>query len=171
VPSRPPIPGIDGKNVHNVLDIDSGRVKIPQGSRVVVCGGGLSGCESALALAMEGCSVTVVDRIAESDFASGAHDLTRNMLMYLLKEHNVLLIGEHLVRSIGDGEVELEDKHWRYTTLAADAVVEAFGQKSNQAMAQRFFELIPDVYYVGDCLEVKNIMHANFTAYDRACNI
>jgi hypothetical protein len=38
-------------------------------------------------------------------------------------------------------------------------------------MIDRFFELIPDVYYVGDCLEVKNIMNANFTAYDRSCNI
>jgi hypothetical protein len=38
-------------------------------------------------------------------------------------------------------------------------------------MADRFFERIPDVYYVGDCAEVKNIMNANFTAYDRCCNI
>jgi pyruvate/2-oxoglutarate dehydrogenase complex dihydrolipoamide dehydrogenase (E3) component len=171
VPARPPIPGLDGANVFNVLDVDSGRAEIPGGSRVVVCGGGLSGCESALALAMAGCTVTVVDQLPEDQFASGAHDLTRNMLLYLLKERGVTLLGERLVRRVGERSVEIEDKGWKYAALDADFVVEAFGQKKNQPMLDRFFELIPDVYYIGDCLEVKNIMHANFSAYDRSCNI
>ncbi|MDR3209414.1 MAG: FAD-dependent oxidoreductase [Oscillospiraceae bacterium] len=171
VPVRPQIPGIDGHNVFNVLDIDSGRVKIQPGARVVICGGGLSGCESALALSMEGCLVTVVDMIPESEFASGAHDLTRNMLLHLLRERGVPLIGEHFVRSVSDGRVAVEDKSWRFKALEADVVVEAFGMRRNQEMANRFLELIPDVYSVGDALAVKNIQHANLTAYDRSCNV
>ncbi|MDR0838959.1 MAG: FAD-dependent oxidoreductase [Oscillospiraceae bacterium] len=170
VPARPPIPGIDGKNVYNVIDVDSGRVTIPKGSRVVVCGGGLSGCESAIALAMEGNTVTVVDMIPVSEFASGVHDLVKSMIEMLLEQHGVTLIGEHLVREIGD-KVKIEGKDWSFAELDADYVVDAFGMKKNQPMIDRFFELIPDVYYVGDCLEVKNIMNANFTAYDRSCNI
>ena len=50
-------------------------------------------------------------------------------------------------------------------------MVDAFGRKPNATMAQRFFELIPDVYYVGDCGQVRNIMYANLTAYDTCCNI
>jgi pyruvate/2-oxoglutarate dehydrogenase complex dihydrolipoamide dehydrogenase (E3) component len=171
VPARPQIPGLDGVNVHNVLDIDSGRAKVPKGSKVVVLGGGLSGCESALALAMEGNAVTVVDMLPAEDFASGGHDLARNMLMQLLADNGVALIGENLVRSIADGRVEVEDKNWKMRYLEADCIVEAFGMKRNAEMVERFFELIPDVYYVGDCAEVKNIMNANFTAYDRSCNI
>ncbi|MDR2502479.1 MAG: FAD-dependent oxidoreductase [Oscillospiraceae bacterium] len=171
VPGRPAIPGIDAENVFNVLEIDSGRVKIAPGARVVVCGGGLSGCESALALAMEGCAVTVVDMIPVADFANGAHDLTRNMLLHLLRENGVELIGEHIVRSIGDGRVAVEGRDWKFKALDADVVVEAFGMTSNAEMRDQFFELIPDVYYVGDCAEPKNILRANFTAYDRALNI
>ncbi|MDR2771835.1 MAG: NAD(P)/FAD-dependent oxidoreductase [Clostridiales Family XIII bacterium] len=171
VPARPPIPGLDGEKVHNVLDVDSGRVKFPQGSRIIVLGGGLSGCESALALAMEGCAVTIVDRIKTDDFASGGHDLARNMLMQLLADNKVELIGETLVRSVAGGKVEIEDKNWKIRYPEADFIVEAFGMKKNQAMIDRFFELIPDVYCVGDCAQVKNIMNANFTAYDRSCNI
>ena len=52
-----PIPGIDRENVHHVLDVDTGRAAV--GERVVVCGGGLSGTESALQLAMDGKKVTV----------------------------------------------------------------------------------------------------------------
>lgn len=54
-------PGLDRDNVYGVRDVDSGRKKVS--GKVVVCGGGASGCESALALAMEGCEVTLVDRV------------------------------------------------------------------------------------------------------------
>jgi 2-enoate reductase len=172
--------------VFNVLDVDSGRKTIPDGSRVVVCGGGLSGCESALALAMKGCDVTIVDMIPVEEFAQGGHDLARSMLLFMLKnnrldimkerdpelkEGKVELIGSSLVRSVENGQVVIEDKNWKLRTIEADYVVEAFGMKKNQEMVDRFFELIPDVYSVGDCAEVKNIMNANFTAYDRASNI
>jgi pyruvate/2-oxoglutarate dehydrogenase complex dihydrolipoamide dehydrogenase (E3) component len=55
------IPGIDGGNVKHVLDVDNGRAEV--GKKVVVCGGGLSGQACALALAMEGKEVTVLDMI------------------------------------------------------------------------------------------------------------
>ena len=168
VPMRPPVPGIDNANVYNVLDVDSGR-KTPKG-KIVVCGGGLSGCESALELAMAGNEVKVVDMIPLDEFAMGSHDLTRTALLAMLRDNNVELIGECLVREITDNGVKVEAKDWSYRTLEADYVVEAFGMKAN-ADKDRFFELIPDVYYIGDALEVKNIMNANFTAYDKACNI
>jgi 2,4-dienoyl-CoA reductase-like NADH-dependent reductase (Old Yellow Enzyme family)/thioredoxin reductase len=169
VPKRPPIPGLDSNNVFNVLEVDSGRQTVS--GKVVVCGGGVSGCESALTLAMAGCSVAVVDTIPVADFGKDIHPLTLNMLLALLREHNVQLIGEHLIRKITAAGVEIEGKDWQTRTLEADYVVDALGMQKNQEMVDRFFELIPDVYYVGDCAEVKNIMHANFTAYDRCCNI
>ena len=66
----PPIPGIDRENIHHVLDVDTGRVKV--GDTVVVCGGGLSGMESALELSNEGKKVTVVDMIPVEEFAQGS---------------------------------------------------------------------------------------------------
>jgi NADPH-dependent 2,4-dienoyl-CoA reductase/sulfur reductase-like enzyme len=169
VPARPPVPGITGDNVYNVLDVDSGRVK-PRG-RVVVCGGGLSGCESAIALAMEGCEVTVIDQIGARNFAFGTHRITRSMVFYLLEEYKVKLIGDHLVREIRADGVLVEGRDWSYQTFEADAVVDAFGMRKNSVAADPFLELIPDVYYIGDCAEVKNILYANLTAYDTCCNI
>jgi len=168
VPARPPIPGINNANVFNVLEVDSGRQKVS--GRVVVCGGGVSGCESALALAMEGCEVTVVDCIPAKDFASGMAHITRNMLLALLQDYNVTVLGEHLVRAIDQDGVHVEDKCWNNKVLRADYVVEAFGMKRNPAI-DIFFELIPDVYYIGDCAEVSNIKMANLRAYDLASNL
>jgi 2,4-dienoyl-CoA reductase-like NADH-dependent reductase (Old Yellow Enzyme family) len=107
-PVRPDIPGIDNDNVFNVLDVDSGRRRLS--GRVVVCGGGISGCESALGLALEGCEVTVVDMIPEDRFAEGVMEITRSMLLSLLNDHNVKLIGDHIVRSIDDEGVHIEGK-------------------------------------------------------------
>ena len=160
---------MDGANVYNVLDVDSGRKK-PAG-KVVVCGGGLSGCESALALAMEGCDVTVVDMIPVDDFASGAADITREMLLMLLEEHNVGKIGDHIVRCVDDEGVHIEGRDWKYRTLAADYIVDAMGMKSNAAFAESFMDLLPDVFVVGDAYEVKNIKNANLSAYNVCWNI
>ncbi|NLL52173.1 MAG: FAD-dependent oxidoreductase [Peptococcaceae bacterium] len=169
VPLKPPVPGLNLKNVYNVLDVDSGRAKLS--GRIVVCGGGLSGCESALQLAMDGCEVTIVDQIEEQDFASGLHPITRQMLLYLLEEYKITKLGRHIVRSITKEGVAVEDKDWNQKTLPADYVVEAFGMKSNTAAIEPFRYLIPEVYVIGDAYEVKNIKNANLKAYDLCCNI
>lgn len=168
-PARPPIPGTDYANVYNVLDVDSGRAR-PAG-KVVVCGGGASGCECALALAMEGCDVTVVDMIPADDFAIDMNHITRVMLLTLMNDNKVRLIGDHLVRSIDADGVHIEGRDWEHGTLKADYVVEALGMKSNKTLADSFVELIPDVHVVGDACEVKNIGSANLTAYNCCCNI
>jgi 2,4-dienoyl-CoA reductase-like NADH-dependent reductase (Old Yellow Enzyme family)/thioredoxin reductase len=168
-PVLPEIPGIRNPNVFNVLDVDAGRVKLS--GKVVVCGGGISGCESALGLALEGCSVTVVDMIPETRFAEGVMDITRTMLLSLLHDNHVTFIGDHIVRSIDENGVHIEGRDWSCKTLEADFVVESFGMASDRETADLFTELIPEVYVVGDALEVRNIKHCTLTAYNCCCNI
>jgi len=168
VPVVPPIRGMDSAKVKCVLDVDSGREKIS--GRVVVCGGGLSGMESALALAMEGCEVTVVDMKPEREFAEDASTCLRGMLLKLLDDYKVKLLGDHIIREVNDDGVLVEGRDWRYQLLEADYVVNALGMKPNPA-AEAFRELTPYVYFVGDCDKVGNVLNANLTAYDRSCNI
>jgi pyruvate/2-oxoglutarate dehydrogenase complex dihydrolipoamide dehydrogenase (E3) component len=168
IPSKPPVPGLDRENVYSVLDVDSGRKKVA--GKVVMCGGGLSGLESALALGMDGCDVTVVDMIPTEEFGSDAKRILRGTLFKLLADNNVKLIGNHIIREIGDGYVDVEGMDWKYQRLQADYVVNALGMIPNPAR-DIFKELMPFVYYVGDCDSVKSIMNANYNAYDRCCNI
>ncbi len=168
VPASPPIPGMDGDNVCSVLDVDSGRKKIS--GTVVVCGGGLSGLESALALGMEGCDVTVVDMIPIEDFGADANVCLRGMLLKLLDDYGVKQLGSHVVREVGEGYVKVEGHDWKCHKLEANYVVNALGMVPNP-IKDAFYELMPFVYYVGDCNAAKGIMNANYTAYDRSCNI
>ena len=167
VPSDPPIPGLDSPNVFSVLDVDSGRKKLS--GKVVVCGAGLSGCESAVQLAMDGCDVTLIDQIPEEKFAQGLHPITYQMLVFLLDEHNIKKVPNHIIRSIDENGVVAEGMDWKTETFEADYVVNAFGMKSNPDSLEPFLKLMPDVYVIGDAGEVKNIKNANRTAYNICC--
>ena len=152
--------------MHHVLDVDTGRAEV--GQNVVVCGGGLSGTESALQLAIEGKNVTVVDMIPVEQFAKDHSPAPREMLLQLLEQHNVKLIGSVRVSEINDNGVVIKDADCTETTLACDDVVAAFGMRKNDALFRQMQELIPDVYAVGDCNVVKNIKNANHVAFNMA---
>ena len=119
-PFDPPVPGLDRDNVYGVRDVDSGRKKVS--GKVVVCGGGASGCESALALAMEGCEVTLVDRVEADRFASGMIHITRGMLMALLEEYGVRILDDRNVEAIDEDGVHIQDRNWRREVIPADYV-------------------------------------------------
>lgn len=161
-----PVPGIDRENVCHVLDVDTGKAET--GNTVVVCGGGLSGMESALELAMQGKCVTVVDMISVAEFARDHSPAPRGMLLERLEEYGVKLVGDSRVTGFTDTGVEIEDKNWRHRVLPADSIVTAFGMKKNDRLVCELRSLLPDVYVVGDCNEVKNIMNANQSAFNMA---
>lgn len=160
------IPGIDRANVHHVLDVDTGREET--GDNVVVCGGGLSGMECALGLAMQGKKVTVVDMIPAGSFAHEATPHTRGMLLSLLETYGVKKIGDSRVCAFSEEGVEIEDRNWKKQVLKADDIVTAFGMKKNDALYQELKELLPEVYAIGDCDIVRNIKHANQQAFHLA---
>jgi 2,4-dienoyl-CoA reductase-like NADH-dependent reductase (Old Yellow Enzyme family)/thioredoxin reductase len=163
------IPGIDGGNVKHVLDVDNGRAEV--GKKVVVCGGGLSGLECALALAMEGKEVTVLDMIPAECFAESMSFIARNMLMHLLKENNIRLVGSSVVERFTDKGVEIIDSKFRRSAFDADTIVTAFGMKANDEMIGKFSEIVPETYVVGDCGGVSNIYTANHSAFNYAVEV
>lgn len=165
----PPIPGINRANVHHVLDVDTGRVSV--GDTVVVCGGGLSGMESALELSNEGRKVTVVDMIPVGEFARDHSPAPRGMLLELLAKNGVKLIGSSRVTAFTDEGVVIEDHDWHRTVLPCDDVAAAFGMRKNDALLNALREVMPDVYAVGDCNEVKNIKNANQIAFNLALDL
>lgn len=165
----PPIPGIDRENIHHVLDVDTGRVKV--GDTVVVCGGGLSGMESALELSNEGKKVTVVDMIPVEEFAKDHSPAPRGMLLQLLEKNGVKLIGSSRVTAFTDEGVVIENQKGERSVLPCTDVVAAFGMKKNDKLLNELRQLIPDVIAVGDCNEVKNIKNANQVAFNMALEI
>lgn len=164
--AKPPIPGIDGANVVDVVAVDTGRAAT--GNRVVICGGGLSGLECALALAMEGRDVTVVDMIPVDEFGKDVVVFQENMLKMLLEKHGVKLVGSQKVRRITDKGVEAMDKTWNTHFHPADTVVVALGLKPRTDAVAELSGLVAETYVVGDCGRGRAIHDANHMAFNYA---
>ena len=154
----------------DVVSADCGRAEI--GQRVVVCGGGMSGLECALGLAMEGKDVTVVDMVPVDQFAGEIVFFTRNMLLAQLKQYGVKLVGDSKVEAITEKGVETIDRNWKRVTYEADTVVSAFGLKSNTEDFETLTRLVPETYIVGDCGDgAKSIGNANYTAFHQLVEV
>jgi 2-enoate reductase len=128
-PIIPPIKGIDGNNVVDVVDAHKNGVK---GQNVVICGGGLSGCDLALELAMNGKKVTVIEMLGE--FARDVMAINKISLMRLLNENKVTLLANSKVIEIDSAGVIIEKKDGTKEKISADAVITAFGQCSDNSL-------------------------------------
>lgn len=162
----PPIPGIDGDNVVSVVDVDRG--KAATGSKVVVCGAGMSGAECAMGLGHDGKDVTVIDLLTEEQLYGGMKDFTRPVFMQRLEENGVKRMYEVAVKEITDKGVVVSHKDGTEQLLEADTVVTAFGIKPDQALISQLKEIIPETYIIGDAHKVGLIGDATNNAW-RIC--
>lgn len=166
--AKPPIPGIEKAIM--ARDVDYGTVKV--GNKVIVCGGGLTGCETALQLAREGKDVTVIDMIPESDFAKGQFYIIRSSLMAEIKKAGVKFAGNLRIKEYTDNGIIVTDKAGNEFEMKADTVVNALGLKADDTLYKEIKAEMPwDTYGAGDCLCSKNIYNATFSAFNIAVEI
>ena len=163
------VPGIDKDKVATATDLLLGRKK--PGESVVIVGGGLVGCETALWLAQQGKKVTIVEILSEL-MAAGlpVPHQSRMMLLDLLKFHKVnISANTNFLEVSGDGIV-VEDKSHR-RMLSADTVVMAIGLEPEQELYSSLIGKVPNLYLIGDARRPQNIMYAIWDAYEVARNI
>lgn len=171
VPLRPPIPGVDSRNIFGVQILDDGvavRAALEEGlARAVVVGGGYIGLEMAEALCRRGLDVTLVEAAAhpmttlDADMAGQLRDAMVGM--------GVTVYDGEAVRAFEstDGRVSAVVTDAR--TVPADIVILGLGARPNVALAkdagipvgpsggvavdQRMRTKIEGVWAAGDCVE------------------
>ena len=158
VPAVPPIPGIDGPGVVNVIDAHL-NPSLVKGQNIVVCGGGASGCDCALELAMEGRSVTIIEMMDE--LAPGMIIDNRNPLMFRLEDYHVKGLTGTKISRIEGGAVYATGRDGAEIRIDADTVITAFGMKPLNAPANEIRDrYAPITTVVGDCGKVAQIGEA-----------
>lgn len=134
VPFTPNIPGMDHAKVVDIMSAHRDETLL-KGENIVVCGGGLSGCDAALEYASEkGKKVTVVEMLDEC--AKDAMFINKITLFTKLAENGVTLMTNTKVVAVADDGVHVETADGE-TVIPADTVVTAFGMKQLTDVAEK----------------------------------
>jgi 2,4-dienoyl-CoA reductase-like NADH-dependent reductase (Old Yellow Enzyme family)/thioredoxin reductase len=160
------IPGADGGNVYNVLEVFGNEKKM--GKKVVVIGANQIGSQTGMHLALSGCKVTVLATGNELMPMEGPH---QNTDVYEEME-NFSWETRVMPKSISKGKVIYTDAQGKETSIPADSVVIFSGFKPKLDEAMTFAGCAPRVTTIGDCLEVGGFLRAcNRTAFAAAVRI
>lgn len=168
-PQDPDIPGVKKSSVVSAGAVVIGEAKI--GETVVVAGGGMTGCETALHLAQQGKKVTIIDMLGQSEIAQDIPILNRLGLMGLLQMNGVEIKTEVKLEAVTDQGAMVIDKQWQRHEIAADTVVIAFGYKARSETVKMLQGLVPETYVIGDCSSPRNLMAAIHDAFNIAVEI
>lgn len=179
-PIHPSMPGADSKNIFTIRTVEDTVkihkfVEMNQPKKVTVIGGGFIGIEVAENLAHLGIDVTLVQRSThllppfDFDMACMLHTEMRNHGVNLMLNTEVTEIEEKddsLSLKTSDGcEIEADMVLFAIgvipeTTLAKNAGLE-LGIKGSIVVNDRMETSIPDIYAVGDAVEVKHFVTEN----------
>lgn len=167
-PIIPKIPGAEKSVWAGDVHLDT----VPVGDRVVVAGGGLTGCEAALDLARKGKKVVIIDMLDKMQLADDAPVLLKFGLMEMLERHNVEFITQVKLEEITEqSAIVKEINTGKQLEIPSDTVVLSLGFKSRSKDAGVFLDLAPDVFVIGDANNPKNLKQAIHDGFNVAVEI
>lgn len=170
VDAVPPIPGIDGPQVHFCYEADAGEVEV--GDKVVIIGAGNVGMETAIQLARDGKNVVVLER---DDYEvamprRGSMGLPQD---YMLKDAGGDAIYNCAVQAVEADKVVYVNADGETVEEPYDTILVATGMRPRKDVmeALRHSMAETDIYQVGDLVAPSNIGHATNTGFDIAAHI
>jgi 2-enoate reductase len=164
-PILPDVPGINQPNVVTCVDLLLGEKKA--GDTVVVVGGGLTGCETALWLVQQGRKVSIVEMLPELMIGSlPVARANKMMLLDLLALNHVNIMTDTTLQEISKKEVVISNKAFGKKTLKTDTVVLAVGMKARDSLYKALIGKVVHLYALGDCREPRNITGAIWDGYE-----
>jgi len=136
----------------------------PQGEKILVMGGGVIGCETALYLARQGKQVIISTRRDKSALAEDLYDHNNHsVLLLMIKAAEITVLSETIpVRVENDGVVV--DQSGAEKKIPVDSLVFA-GRMIPENYLSKSLKNMSTVFSVGDCVNPERIMEAVWTAF------
>ena len=164
-PRKLPIPGFDGPNAVEAVDYLLGNK--PVGEKVVIIGGGLTGCEIAYDLALNGKKPVIVEMQDDILKIMGLSAANSNMLREIIRYYEIPVHVSTALREIREGEVLAKDENGEVLHIPADSVILSVGYVPDGDLGDGD----PRVHVLGDAHKVGNLMSVIWEAYDIAYQI
>jgi len=160
-PNRPGIPGIE-----NSIEACEYLGGAPVGDKVVIIGGGLSGCEIAYDLFRKGKTPVIVEMKSDLIAVKGVCLANSSYLRDFFELNKVEVHLDTKLKKFNSDGVTVQDKDGNVFDIQADTVITSMGYKPAP-----LFESGRKVKYVGDCSGVGNLRTAIWKAWDVAMKI
>ena len=166
-PIVPPLPGIDGDQVVVVNNYYKEKEKVTS-DEIVVLGGGLAGCESAIHFARDGKKVHLVEM--RDVLAPDANIRHRPILLKELEDQKVQLhMGHRGLRITPEGVICEADGE--EVLVPGGNVICAVGQRARRDVVDGLLDGALTVKQIGDCIRPANICMAVYEGYHAALDI
>ena len=136
------------------------------GDAVAVIGGGLTGCEIAYELALQGKKPIIVEMKNDLIAQTGICLANSSYLREWFALHEVPVYLETALESVTDTGIVCKDKAGNTVEIACDSVISSAGYIANPLT-----KASKDVYLVGDCQKVGNLRTVVWRAYEVAMKI
>jgi len=165
------LPGVDGKNVFNILSAYSNKEAL--GKNVVFIGAGRIGTEAAIGMAKDGHIVTQLcstDLLIELEVI-GPHNMM-NQIAILQNHPNYNCVLNAIAKNISEGKVTYANENGEENSIQADSVVIYSGLKPRTDEAMKFAGSTDQVLLLGDCTGKNgNIQKSIRSAYFMASQV
>jgi len=161
-PKRIPVPGAE--KAIEAIDFLLGKKEV--GEKVLVVGGGLTGCEIAYELSLQGRQPAIVEMMDDLICGKGICLANTSFLRDYFETFNVPVYLESGVKSIEDGKVTISGKDGESFSIEADSVILSVGYKS-APLAQK----AKNVHIVGDARSVGNLRSVIWGVWDECMKI
>ena len=155
--NRIPVPGIE-KGIQAV-DFLLGKQEV--GENVTIIGGGLTGCEIAYELYLQGKKPTIVEMMDDLIVTKGVCLANTSFLRDFFEANKVPVYLETALKEIKDGSVTVAGKDGKTFEIPADNVILSVGYKSAPLA-----EKTKNVHIVGDAQKVGNLRTVIWGVWD-----
>ncbi len=169
--ARPMECKIPGHNLPHVIRAEDVSQHLDEiGNNVAVIGGGLSGAEEALDLAMKGHQVTLLEMT--DDIARDANFRAREALLQEIDKYqdNLRVLTKVTAKEIKADRVLLEGEEGALE-VNADTVILAVGRTALSEEAEALRDCVPEFIAIGDCRLPGQIINATRGGYYAGMNI
>jgi 2-enoate reductase len=163
-----PLDGAPAGNVLTVIQVLNGMEL--RGEKILVMGGGVIGCETALYLARQGKQVTISTRRDKALLAEDLYDHNnRDVLLMMIKAAEINVLSEAVPVRFENSNV-IVDKKGVEKKIAVDNLVFA-GRMIPENGLSKSLENASNIFSVGDCVEPARIMEAVWGAFKKVREI
>lgn len=137
--------------------------------KVLVAGGGLAGCETAIHLAQEGKKVHLVEM--RDALAVDSNIRHRPILLGEIEKQGVIVHTEYKGLKVNEEGVVCADKDGNEVLVPGTSVICALGQRANRNMVDELIDCAPYVAQIGDCVRPSTITTAVYQGHHAALDI